>query len=309
MSRLFQSSGDLIADRRYEYAQSAIADGDHAAAEDLLLQTLELAPEWPAAWFALGDARLAQAKIDAARDAYRRCHSLDPDDAHGAAVALAALDGAVAPPEMSPSYVRNLFDQYAERFDHHLTKHLAYRGPELVRDAIMRAAAIEGLRTPFARALDLGCGTGLLGEALGDMVKTLDGVDLSPRMLRMAKKRGCYDKLSDADMLSFLKEAPAQRYDLVAAADVFVYVGDLGPVFVEIARALRPRGLLVFTVQTTEAADVTLGPERRYSHRLSSVDLSLRAAGLAPSRHEIASTRVENNKPVPGAIVTAVRRR
>ena len=210
---------------------------------------------------------------------------------------------------MSAGYVRHLFDQYAERFDDHLTRHLGYRGPELLCDAIARACAIEGVRPPFQRALDLGCGTGLFGEQLGGMAKAIDGVDLSPRMLRMAKKRGCYDQLSDADLLVFLKRAQAARYDLIAAADVFVYVGDLRPVFAAAVAALKPRGLIAFSIQRTDEADVALGPERRFSHRVRAVEQWLRDAGFALVKTEDSSTRMENGKPVPGAIIIAIRRR
>ncbi|MBN9060834.1 MAG: hypothetical protein BGP06_16400 [Rhizobiales bacterium 65-9] len=306
---MFQSSGDLIADRRYDYAKAAAAEGDHGAARDLLAQTLELAPSWPAAWFALGEALLALGDEAGARDAYARCRALDPADEHGACVALEALDGRPGAAAMSPAYVRNLFDQYAERFDNHLTRHLAYRGPEVLLAAITRACAIEGLRTPFVRALDLGCGTGLFGEALGDMATAIDGVDLSPRMLRKAKKRGCYDRLSDEDMLAFLARAEPGRYDLVAAADVFVYVGDLAPVFAAAARALTPRGLFAFSIQRCENADYALGPERRFSHSIGYVETALRDAGFAPPRIELASTRNESKAPVPGAIATALRQR
>ncbi len=310
MSLTFQSSGDLIADRRFEYAKSAAAEDDHATAEDLLLQTIERVPDWAPAWFALGDARLALKKMDEARAAFEKCHALDPADEQGAALALAALTpGACAPPEMTAGYVRTLFDQYAERFDSHLTKHLSYRGPELIRDAITRACAIEGVRPPFQRALDLGCGTGLFGEQLGDMAKAIDGVDLSPRMIRMAKKRDCYEKLVAGDMVAFLKDAGAGRYDLVAAADVFVYVGDLAPIFAAVANILRPRGLFAFSIQRTDTADYALGPERRFSHRVAYAEQALRDAGFAITRSENDSTRTENGQPAPGAILVAIKRR
>jgi predicted TPR repeat methyltransferase len=311
MSQVFQSSGDLIADRRFEYAKSAAAENDHATAEDLLLQTIELVPDWAPAWFALGDARLALGKIDEARAAFEQCRALDPAYEQGAAIALAALTPGAgeAPPAMTAGYVRNLFDQYAERFDSHLTKHLAYRGPELIRDAITRACAIEGVRPPFPRALDLGCGTGLFGEQLGDMAKAIDGVDLSPRMIRKARKRDCYDVLVAGDMMTFLEDAGGQSYDLVTAADVFVYVSDVTPVFAAVARVLKPRGLFAFSIQRTDAADVLLGPERRFSHRVSFVERALRDAGFGITRCENDSTRTENGQPVPGAVLVAIRRR
>ena len=47
--------------------------------------------------------------------------------------------------------------------------------------------------------------------------------------------------------------AKAAKYDLVLAADVFVYVNDLAAVLADVARVLAPRGMLAFTVETHSA--------------------------------------------------------
>ncbi|MFC7539927.1 class I SAM-dependent DNA methyltransferase [Siccirubricoccus deserti] len=71
------------------------------------------------------------------------------------------------------------------------------------------------------RVLDLGCGTGLSGVALAPFAARLEGLDLSPRMLAEAGRRGLYQALHQADLLSFLPAHPA-AYGLVAAVDVLI---------------------------------------------------------------------------------------
>src|SRR5437764_10523850 len=87
------SSGDLRADRRFLYAEDSAAEGDHAAAAELLEQCLEIAPDWAAAWFALGGARERLGHGDAAKHAYARARACDPEDVLGASLALARLGG------------------------------------------------------------------------------------------------------------------------------------------------------------------------------------------------------------------------
>ena len=117
---------------------------------------------------------------------------------------------------MPSAYVRTLFDQYAPRFDAALTEGLGYRGPAVLRDAI--AAACTAARRPlqFDAALDLGCGTGLAGAALRPLVERLTGVDLSERMVALAREKKLYDRLETGDLVQFLHaEAREQRrYDL-----------------------------------------------------------------------------------------------
>ena len=114
---LFISSGDLIADRRYDLARGYAADGDLAAAADLYAQAVELAPGFASAWFALGEAREALGDRDGARAAFARARDADPQDRHGAALHLARLGGADPAAGALQTYVRTLFDQYAPRFD------------------------------------------------------------------------------------------------------------------------------------------------------------------------------------------------
>src|SRR3984893_8136055 len=93
-ARLFLSSGDLMADRRFEFARDLQLKGDLAAAADLLLQATELAPDFVSAWFTLGDIREALGEHDAAVAAFRNAHAADPGDRHGASLRLMRLRGA-----------------------------------------------------------------------------------------------------------------------------------------------------------------------------------------------------------------------
>ena len=114
---LFISSGDLIADRRYDLARGYAADGDLAAAADLYAQAVELAPGFASAWFALGETREALGDRAGARIAFARAREADREDRHGAALHLARLGGADPATGALQAYVRTLFDQYAPRFD------------------------------------------------------------------------------------------------------------------------------------------------------------------------------------------------
>jgi predicted TPR repeat methyltransferase len=176
---------DPIAERRYAYARAAARDGEWAAAAKVLEQALELAPNWPLAWFALGEARERLGEKDGAADAFRAALAVDPSDAQGARGRLALLGEGATLDALSPAYVARLFDDYAARFDAHLAGELGYRGPELI------AAALDRLDSRrFSRCIDLGCGTGLAGAALRERVDTLIGVDLSPRMIAKARGTG-----------------------------------------------------------------------------------------------------------------------
>src|SRR6476661_2536893 len=113
-ARLFLSSGDLIADRRFEFARDLQLKGDLRAAADLLEQAIELAPNFTSAWFTLGEIRQQLEENDKAIAAFRKARASDPEDRHGAAVKLMRV-GAVELDEMPKGYVRTLFDQYAPR--------------------------------------------------------------------------------------------------------------------------------------------------------------------------------------------------
>lgn len=307
---LQHSSGDLLADRRYAYAAACLAEGDVHGAAEMAEQALDLAPLYAPAWFLLGRAREARHRADgtpadyhAAVRAYANALDLDPEDGLGARLHLAGLGEGDVLEAITPAYVRALFDDYAPRFQRHLVDDLHYRGPAMLRDAL------DGVAGPAARfgvALDLGCGTGLVGEALAGRITHLTGVDLSPAMLMRAERGGRYQRLVADDLRSFLAGEPQGRADLVVAADVFIYLGDLGPVLAAIARSLRPGGLAAFTVQSHDGDGIILGPDGRYAHGDAHLDAHL--AGFDCRSRQSAAIRRERDRDVPGRIVVLRRR-
>jgi predicted TPR repeat methyltransferase len=303
-ARLFLSSGDLVADRRFEFARDLQLKGDLAAAADLLLQATELSPGFVSAWFTLGEIRERLAERDAAIAAFRKALIADPEDRHGASLHLMLL-GVKELSAMPQAYVRALFDQYAPKFETALVDDLGYRGPALLFKAVL--AARLAVRKPafFKRAIDLGCGTGLAASAFAREVDHFTGIDLSPRMIERARATGLYAELEVADMVQGLRDKPDASADLILAADAMVYLPDHRPLLREVKRVLATGGLLAFTVETHHGDGVILGEGLRYAHGTGYVRSSIEAAGLNLSRLEDLSARNEDNVPVPGLVVVA----
>jgi predicted TPR repeat methyltransferase len=304
---LFVSSGDLIADRRYKWALDHAARGDLPGAADILAQTLELAPRFATAWFALGAIRDQLGDRESAIAAFAQARDADPEDYHGARLQLARLGAGDAAPAMTETYVRRLFDQYAGRYDAALTERLNYRGPALLLAAVEAVIGAAGPAMRFGSVLDLGCGTGLAGAAFRPIADRLVGVDLSPAMTAQAAAKDLYDRLTTANIATFLNDETAAggRYDLVLAADVFVYINDIAPLIASAARVLAPDGLLAFTVETHDGSGVRLLPTLRYAHGEDYVRGALGAAGLMPVHIAMAAVRSEKGVPVDSLVVVA----
>lgn len=304
---LFVSSGDLIADRRYKWALDHAAQGDFAGAVDILMQTVALAPAFATAWFALGAIRDRLGDRTGAIAAFEKARDADPEDYHGARLQLARLGAGNATPAMSEVYVRRLFDQYAARYDTALTEHLAYRGPALLHEAIKRAMHAAGRPLRLAAILDLGCGTGLAGAAFRPFADRLVGVDLAPAMVAQAAAKRLYDRLVTTELTEFLagEASHETKYQLVLAADVFVYVNDLAPVTAAVARVLAPDGLFAFTVETHSGNGVKLLPTLRYAHGASYLRRVLAGSGLSVVSIAETAVRSEKNVPVDSLVVVA----
>ncbi|MET3666444.1 methyltransferase [Caulobacter sp. 1776] len=157
-----------------------------------------------------------------------------------------------------PAYVEALFDDFAERFDRQLVDMLGYDAPKLLSDLVAR----QGRR--FERILDLGCGTGLAAPHLRSFGGRLTGVDLSAAMLAKAAERGDHDTLVHTEAVAFMEDHPG-GFDLIVAADVLIYFGDLAPVFAAAAGALPTGGLLAISTELGERGWRLLS-SARYAH-------------------------------------------
>lgn len=218
----------------------------------------------PGAWSRYGDLlREAGRPADAAH-AFRQAvaHGADPE-LHAYYLAAVDADAPRLPATAPRAYVQGLFDDYAADFDRHLVEDLGYQAHRVL---VQHLRSLRPGR--FGSALDLGCGTGLCGPLLKPLADRLEGVDLSAPMLAEARRRGVYDALHAADLLDHLRGIGTQQHDLVVAADVFIYVGDLAPVFAAVHAATRPGALFCFSVEPADpqGPDVRLLPSLRYAH-------------------------------------------
>jgi predicted TPR repeat methyltransferase len=241
--------------------------GDLAQALDSYDHALLLRPDYALAAHYRANVLRALGRREDAIGAYRRAHELGADPA-AIDFALAALGEGDLPSSAPPGYIKELFDQYAGHFDRHLVGVLDYRTPELL-GALLRshidACPSNDAGPPLKSALDLGCGTGLCGPFLRPLAQRVAGVDLSGKMLQKAGELGYYDELVCSEIVDHLIGENAV-WDLVLAADVFVYFGDLATVFQLVRQALRPGGLFAFSIEAlAQAAE----QERRYALAVS----------------------------------------
>jgi predicted TPR repeat methyltransferase len=214
--------------------------------------------------------------------------------------ALVANAEVFSPAQIPADPLKNLFDRYADTFDNHLRNTLHYNVPELI------AQAVAQLRTDDAQrfdTLDLGCGTGLCGALLRPIARTLAGVDLSPAMIEKSRARGVYDRLGVGDLVATLNDNPG-AFDLLTAADVFIYLGDLTPAFQAALRALRPGGLLAFTVEAGPGDRYHLHQKTlRYTHSLPYLKHLIQIHGFGEESFKEVTLRVESDLPVKGYLL------
>ncbi|MDX8462347.1 methyltransferase domain-containing protein [Mesorhizobium humile] len=299
MKPLQASSGDLNADRRADFAETLLASGEPAQAAELLLGALELAPRWAAGWFRLGEMQEVAGLLDQAAQAWAMALKLEPADRLGAALKLQLIGKAPAAAAPPSAFVETLFDHYADGFEDSLVKKLGYGLPDFLGRSIGTARPGR-----FRLALDLGCGTGLMGERLRPFVDRLEGYDISAGMLRKAKAKGIYDLLAKADLQHF--SHTGDRADLVVAADVFIYLGALERIVGAVATVLAEDGIFAFSLETLAGGgDFALLPSRRYAHSEAYARRVLCANGLAVLSLESMVIRHDRRDPVEGLVIVA----
>ena len=250
---------------------------------------------------------IAYAEIGETQKAIEVCEEWvrnNPNDPR-ARHALAAHSGRDVPPRASDAFVEHVFDDFAESFEAKLAR-LEYKAPSLVAGAV---AAVIATPAKSLDILDVGCGTGLCGPLLAPYAQRLIGVDLSNGMLKLAAEKQVYDELTHAELTEYLQQHP-DRFDVIVSADTLVYFGALEAVAAAASAALRPGGLLVFTVEEATdpalTASHSLRPHGRYTHGADYVRQLLTDAGLVPHIGR-ADLRMESGLPVPGLVVRAAK--
>lgn len=265
-------------------------------------QALALKPDYADAHGNLGAALREQGKLNEALASYRKKLQLMPDDQE-TAHHVAALSGAQT--QRAPErYVVDVFNNYAETFDEHLQGTLLYNVPGELTELITRHSPPPASKW---RVLDLGCGTGLAGQAIAPFARQLVGVDLAPKMLEKAADRGIYERLVCSDLMTMMSAEAPGSYDVVTAADVFVYLGELSNIMREARRLLAPRGLVAFSVESTDPDTACntyqLRTSGRYGHSAGYLDQLAAQNGFSVVARAPVRIRAEAGNDIMGELV------
>ncbi len=276
-------------------------DHQYEKATETYLQVLKRKPEHPAANNNLAYVYHLTGASDMAVFYYQKVLHYKPD--HQAAQhMLAALKGAEA--TASPdSYVREVFDNYSLQYEQALVEHLNYRVPAIIRQLLDES---PGVKKRYAQGLDLGCGTGLSGQAFGDIIDALDGIDLSPKMLELAAAKNIYRRLYADNINSFLQSSEAS-YNFYLAADVFGYVGDLAETFSLLRGHAREETLFCFSTEAWEGTGYRLQPTGRFAHAPAYIHGLAGQTGWSVARSLRTSLRKEKDNWVQGDIWLLLR--
>jgi predicted TPR repeat methyltransferase len=221
-----------------------------------------LDPKHADGWYYLGISYMAERKTKQALNAFRHALRARPKYEE-AAYMLAVARGNSTPykdlPKKIPlSLTENYFDDIAPQFTEDQIDTMGYKGHILLAEA-MRPALMPGRIDHMI--LELGVGTGLLGPEMRKVAAQIIGVDLSNAMLaeamrlRDAEGHKIYDALIKREMVAFMMQSPQETYDIVMAANVLGYVGDVQPVFDQVARVLAKGGLFAFTAESMPDTD------------------------------------------------------
>ncbi|MGH9350085.1 MAG: tetratricopeptide repeat protein [Vicinamibacterales bacterium] len=242
-------------------------------------------------------------EVDKAVEIYEQWIAAEPDNPIPRHM-LAAVSERDVPARASDAFIERTFDSFASTFESRLAA-LSYRAPTLVADAL----AESGLAASGSLdVLDAGCGTGLCGRLVAPYARRLAGVDLSANMLAKARETGQYHELVRSELTAYLRGSHG-TFDVIVSADTLVYFGALDEVLGAAAEALRPGGVLIFTVEELaagEPAAYRIQPHGRFAHAAEYVERLLYTAGLRPVIGR-AHLRVESGLPVAGLVVRATK--
>lgn len=239
-------------------------------------------------------------EYDRAEKYYARLLQLQPENP-AALHMLAAIrgEGGEGPPQ---EYVRELFDQFSDHFDETLIQGLEYRVPGLLWELF----AQDYSQHVFSRVLDLGCGTGLCGRTFRPVSTYLHGVDLSGKMVEQAREKKIYDQLNVEDLGQFLATT-SDSFDLVLAADVFTYLGELESLFHQVAARSTNHGVFCFSVEQYHGEGFTLRSTGRYAHSRGYISKLVESTGWQVSRWQEANLRREGDYWIAGLLYLLIK--
>lgn len=286
--------GPVTATRLRNWGKALLALHRPADAERVLRRALLIRADDPDLLVELAEAQLGQNQRDQALKSLRRALRKQP----GNRFANHLVSALTEPGMPDQDYVAHLFDSYAGFFDEHLTQTLGYRVPEALADLL------AGHAVPGQTALDLGCGTGLVAEALAARNLAMDGIDIAPNMVAKAGQRGLYRHLAVGDCLDVMSGSSAFSgpYGLIVAADVFIYIGALEAIFGAMAAHLAPGGLVAFSIETSGEPEIEIRASGRFAHAPTYIDALVQRHGFETLCEETHTIRSELDRPIPGRL-------
>jgi predicted TPR repeat methyltransferase len=222
---------------------------------------------------------------------------LELEPGHKAAQYLLAMHGGGEPLETAPrKYIEDLFNGFANHFEIDLVNHLQYRIPQKISLYVNQSIGKK------SSVLDLGCGTGLMGLALNGQYAKLIGVDLSKNMLQKAAEKSIYNELIQSDIHDYLI-SHTEKFDLIVAADVLIYLGNLDAVFSSVALALSQQGKFIFSIESSDLDDYQLASTGRYKHSKPYIESLAQRYHLTVELIQEEVIRLEGHSTVQGFLV------
>jgi predicted TPR repeat methyltransferase len=264
-------------------------------------RVLAIDPKHAISWNNRGNTFVAMRRLEEAVASFDKALALKPDLEIAQNNRMLALLELKKVSRIPAHAVKALFDDYSSYYESAMLEALSYRGPQHLRALLERVW--PGAAAPL-QILDLGCGTGLGGEAFKDLAEggRLDGVDLSAKMIDEARKRGIYTDFIVDDFESALAGLD-RSYDLAIGADALIYSGDLRPTFLGVARRLKPGGLFLFTLEKLIGGDCEQTSANRFRHGEAYVRDAAARAGFDVVDVMECALRSESTQSVAGFAV------
>jgi len=233
---------------------------------------------------------------------YKAAYAINPDSNTEYLInSIEENSNIIKPPK---EYISSLFNYYSDNYENDLINNLTYKVPEYFFD-IFKKHLID--KEKKFNLLDLGCGTGLIGQKFkiaSHKVSKIIGTDLSERMLNLADDKKVYTDLYNEDISESLnnKKIIESNINLITAADVLVYIGDLDEVFYFMKDNFKNCYFLFSCEDNNSTKDYELKKTGRYQHNKDYLFKILKKYNFNYIFDKQFQLRKNENTPVTGNI-------
>ena len=264
--------------------------GEYERAADLLLNAIKQAPQYVEFSVNLAETLTLfyYQQPENAKKIAKQWQKFMPDNLFANRV-VAAFNGSKS--VNSKPYSEALFDVFAENYEQ-IMQNINY-------------SAINKLKeigfAPIGKILDLGCGTGLVGQAFKSVENKFTGVDISQKMLDMAALKNAYTDLIKDDIVHFLHTSNL-KFNFIIALDVVEYIDDFTDMIMQMKHIP-----FVFTIENAseKVTDFQLDASGRYRHNPQYIRNQLADAGYKNITSYPLILRQENGTDVNGTLFWA----